>query len=168
MALFGRRRRTPSEPPRSPQWLEREAEIERRIAAEPPITWADTSFTDPYAGFIATALQAGDFASLDARYAGLTGLDRAAWGESTTVAVTELLGPSPQLLGAAESHGTVASLLVAITVANDLGFESRGTGMAHEVSHDQRSGYEAGLHHALQLAERANSLSGGTDPTPLM
>lgn len=166
MALFGRRRRTPAEPERSPEWLAREAEIERRIAAEPPMVWAPDAATSPYAERILETLRTGGLAALDAQYASLDGLERSMWANDAVDAVLGL--DQRRLLQASEQHGSAVSLMLATGLAVGIGFEERGEGLGGDLSGGQRSGFESWLEHARALGERAHEAAGGDDPHPLI
>lgn len=166
MAFFGRRNRK-QEPEESPEYLAREAEMDRLTAAEPePTVVSIEDLAKSIAPPMREALSNGDLGAYDALYQALASSEeRVMWLNAATWYVDDIGEQGRrELLERCLRHNSAASLMLASNIALSCAFDERGSGTADQVTDAGKLGFASWNERARDLMEQSAKLSNYTDP----
>lgn len=162
MGLFGRRKRN-QEPQHSPEYLAREAEIDRINDAGPVARAISQSeigraFTPP----LIQALRNRDMQAFDSLYHATSNQEeRIVW---LNAARDYQADDKLALFQSCLQQNTGPSLMLAANIALDLAFEDRGEGTADTVTAEGAQGFADWNARARDLMQRSAQASNHTDP----
>lgn len=150
----------------TPEFLAREDEFERHIAAAPPLTVVTAEqLYNPVVGNALQLFEAGDFSALDDRYSTLPYIEhRTTWLLWVIIAIEDDVELYGQRYQALVEHNSELSHMLAAKIASEWATRERGTALANTVTETGQQGWDYWLAEAGKHLEAAARASNYEDP----